>query len=81
MVEGTPLLREHRVKNSIEGSNPSLSAKTQKSLVLAMANPFWMYMHILNLGGNACKVWKIKILTAPDADFSRSAAKPNSAQK
>ena len=28
MVEGTPLLREHRIKNSIEGSNPSLSANT-----------------------------------------------------
>ena len=27
MVEGTPLLREHGVKNSIEGSNPSVSAK------------------------------------------------------
>ena len=26
-VEGTPLLREHTVKNCIEGSNPSLSAK------------------------------------------------------
>ena len=26
MVEGTPLLREHAVKNCIEGSNPSVSA-------------------------------------------------------
>ena len=26
MVEGTPLLREHAVKNCIEGSNPSFSA-------------------------------------------------------
>jgi hypothetical protein len=26
-VEGTPLLREHLVKNRIEGSNPSVSAK------------------------------------------------------
>ncbi len=26
MAEGAPLLREYRVKNSIEGSNPSLSA-------------------------------------------------------
>ncbi len=28
VVEGTPLLREHAVKNCIEGSNPSLSAMT-----------------------------------------------------
>jgi hypothetical protein len=28
-VEGTPLLREHLVKNRIEGSNPSVSATTQ----------------------------------------------------
>ncbi len=27
MVEGAPLLREYRVKNSIEGSNPSFSAR------------------------------------------------------
>ena len=27
VVEGTPLLREHAVKNCIEGSNPSVSAK------------------------------------------------------
>ena len=27
MVEGTPLLREHRLKKLIEGSNPSLSAR------------------------------------------------------
>src|SRR5688572_14586594 len=26
LVEGAPLLREYRVKSSIEGSNPSLSA-------------------------------------------------------
>ena len=26
LVEGAPLLREYGVKNSIEGSNPSLSA-------------------------------------------------------
>ena len=30
---GTPLLREHAVKNCIEGSNPSLSAK-YPSLIL-----------------------------------------------
>ncbi len=29
MVEGTPLLREHTLKKCIEGSNPSLSAKSQ----------------------------------------------------
>src|SRR5581483_5241834 len=29
-AEGTPLLREYRVKNSIEGSNPSLSANSRK---------------------------------------------------
>ena len=27
MVEGAPLLREYEVKNFIEGSNPSLSAR------------------------------------------------------
>jgi hypothetical protein len=27
VAEGAPLLREYRVKNLIEGSNPSLSAK------------------------------------------------------
>ena len=27
MAEGAPLLREYRVKNLIEGSNPSLSAR------------------------------------------------------
>ncbi len=30
MVEGAPLLREYRVKSSIEGSNPSLSARYDK---------------------------------------------------
>ena len=29
-AEGAPLLREYRVKNSIEGSNPSLSARNEK---------------------------------------------------
>ncbi len=28
-VEGTPLLREHAVKNCIKGSNPFVSAKTR----------------------------------------------------
>ena len=28
MVEGTPLLREHLVKNWIQGSNPCVSANT-----------------------------------------------------
>ena len=28
MVEGTPLLREHLVKNWIQGSNPCVSAST-----------------------------------------------------
>ena len=32
MVEGTPLLREHAVKNCIEGSNPSVSAKNPQSV-------------------------------------------------
>jgi hypothetical protein len=27
VVEGTPLLREHLVKNRIQGSNPCVSAK------------------------------------------------------
>jgi hypothetical protein len=27
VAEGAPLLREYRVKSSIEGSNPSLSAR------------------------------------------------------
>jgi hypothetical protein len=30
VVEGAPLLREYRVKSSIEGSNPSLSARYDK---------------------------------------------------
>ncbi len=30
MVEGAPLLRVYRVKSSIEGSNPSLSARYEK---------------------------------------------------
>ena len=29
-AEGAPLLREYRVKSSIEGSNPSLSARCEK---------------------------------------------------
>ena len=29
LVEGAPLLREYGVKSSIEGSNPSLSARFQ----------------------------------------------------
>ena len=29
MVEGTPLLRERRVYSLTEGSNPSLSARTE----------------------------------------------------
>ena len=31
MAEGAPLLREYRVKSLIEGSNPSLSARTKKA--------------------------------------------------
>ena len=31
MVEGAPLLREYRLKKLIEGSNPSLSARTKKA--------------------------------------------------
>ena len=31
MAEGTPLLREHVVKNCIEGSTPSVSAKHKAS--------------------------------------------------
>jgi hypothetical protein len=27
VVEGTPLLREHSVKNGIQGSNPCVSAR------------------------------------------------------
>ena len=34
MVEGTPLLRERRVYSLTEGSNPSLSAKINASIVL-----------------------------------------------
>jgi hypothetical protein len=30
LVEGAPLLREYGAKNSIEGSNPSLSANIAK---------------------------------------------------
>ncbi len=33
LVEGAPLLREYGVKNSIEGSNPSLSAIQSETLV------------------------------------------------
>ena len=32
-AEGAPLLREYRVKNSIEGSNPSLSARNEKGAI------------------------------------------------
>ena len=32
MAEGAPLLREYRVKSSIEGSNPSHSASSKKPL-------------------------------------------------
>ena len=37
-AEGAPLLREYRVKSSIEGSNPSLSARHQKG----PKGPFFM---------------------------------------
>jgi hypothetical protein len=33
VVEGAPLLREYGVKSSIEGSNPSLSAKDMKDMI------------------------------------------------
>ena len=33
MVEGAPLLREYEVKNFIEGSNPSLSAKKLSGMI------------------------------------------------
>ena len=32
-AEGAPLLREYRVKSLIEGSNPSLSATSEKTLI------------------------------------------------
>ena len=34
MVEGAPLLREYRVKNLIEGSNPSLSANMKAERIV-----------------------------------------------
>ena len=36
MAEGAPLLREYGVYSLIEGSNPSLSAMTAKTSVIAM---------------------------------------------
>jgi hypothetical protein len=33
VAEGAPLLREYRVKSLIEGSNPSLSARLQRTLI------------------------------------------------
>jgi hypothetical protein len=36
VVEGTPLLREHAVKNCIEGSNPSVSAKKTKTTLVVV---------------------------------------------
>ena len=38
-VEGAPLLREYGVKNSIEGSNPSLSAIIYEGKVCAAGRP------------------------------------------
>ena len=35
-AEGAPLLREYRVKSSIEGSNPSLSARKMKTARVAV---------------------------------------------
>ena len=40
MAEGAPLLREYRVNSSIEGSNPSFSAKNVKGPVGALLR-FW----------------------------------------
>ena len=45
MAEGAPLLREYRVKSSIEGSNPSLSARyengTERSLFCIWRRERW----------------------------------------
>ena len=39
LVEGAPLLREYGVKNSIEGSNPSLSAIIYEGKACAAGRP------------------------------------------
>ena len=41
MVEGAPLLREYRHKKLIEGSNPSLSAKSFRWLFLLIGHLFF----------------------------------------
>ena len=50
-AEGAPLLREYRVKSSIEGSNPSLSARCEKG----PKGPFF----VGNFGRRSCcrRVW------------------------
>ena len=42
MVEGAPLLREYRHKKLIEGSNPSLSAKSFRWLFLLIGHLFFL---------------------------------------
>lgn len=50
LVEGAPLLREYGVKNSIEGSNPSLSAIHPGSVAGFLAPRFYRERQFLTAG-------------------------------
>jgi hypothetical protein len=64
VVEGTPLLREHAVKNCIEGSNPSVSANSNDRLHVG-------FVHEISVIVVSAALMRYNYFVAPVAQLDR----------